>query len=663
MNPKQAKEQIEHLSHELQEHNHRYYVLNQPSISDEEYDVLLKKLIALEEEFPKYKTPNSPSQRVGSKVEGNLPVVTHRIKMLSLDNTYSIDEVNAWYDRVIKGLGKAPGLTVEPKIDGVSCSLTYSKGQLIMAATRGDGSTGENVTHNARTIRTIPLELKGKVPNLLEVRGEVYMEKQDFAKMNRERKESQEELFVNPRNAASGALKLLDSRLTAKRHLKFFAHSFAVIQGEAMPEGQWEFLQKCKDYGFSINPFSHLCADLQEVLSFCQSIQEKRQELSYDVDGIVIKVNDFKSQAQLGTTQKSPRWAVAFKFPAYQATTTIREINVQVGRTGVITPVAELEPVFCGGVTISRATLHNFDEVRRLGVNVRDKVLIERAGDVIPKIVKVTEKLSKGNFKLPDNCPSCGAKIVKEDLEQVAFRCVNHSCPKQLEGRLLHFASRRAMDIEGFGEAVVKQLLEKGILKNFSDIYHLTKEDLLTLDLFADKKAEKLIDAIEKSKKQSLSRLIYALGIANIGEKAASVLADHFGSMQTLMKAQAEELQSIYEVGPIMAAEVVNFFSQSQVKSLIKDLGELGLNMNQEKTIKSDKLAGKKFVFTGELEGISRDQAGEIVRNLGGEVSSSVSSKTDYVVAGESAGSKYNKAKQLKLTILNLEQFKELTNG
>ncbi len=664
MNSSQAKAQIEKLSRQIEEHNQRYYVLNQPSISDAEYDSLLKQLIALEEEFPRYKRLTSPSQRVGAKVEGNLPTVHHPLKMLSLDNTYSIDEVKTWYERLVKGLsGHQPPLSVELKMDGVSCALTYAQGELILGATRGDGTTGEDVTHNVRTIRSIPLKLKSRSPSLLEVRGEVYMDKQDFAELNRQRKDSGEELFVNPRNAAGGSLKLLDGRLAARRHLKFFVHSFGVLEGQKPPESQWEFLQKCHRYGFAVNPYNRLFRSLDEVIDFCRHMQQKRQELTYDVDGVVIKVNDLKNQARLGTTLKIPRWAVAFKFPAYQATSMIREITVQVGRTGVVTPVAELEPVFCGGVTISRATLHNFDEIQRLGINRGDRVLIERAGDVIPKIVKVTQKLSKGVFAIPKVCPSCSAKVVKEDLEQVAYRCVNPSCPKQLERGLLHFSSRGAMDIEGLGEAVIVQLLEKGYFKNFADIYRLKKEDLLELELFADKKAENLLKAIAQSKKQPLSRLIYGLGIANIGEKAASVLARHFGTMRVLMKAKLEELTAIHEIGPVMASSIVDFFGQPQVRALIDAFKDRGVNMKDPISQRGDKLAGKKFVFTGELEALSRDAAGRLVEAQGAQVSSSVSAATDYVVAGTNPGSKYTKALQLGVAVLNQEQFQEMIHG
>ncbi len=664
MTPSQAKVEIKKLSHQIEEHNHRYYVLDQPSISDEEYDRLLKELLALEKEFPQHKLSTSPSQRVGAKVEGDLPTVAHRLKMLSLDNTYSIEEVKLWYERVMKGLkGHKPLLTAEPKIDGASCALTYKQGELVLGATRGDGSVGEDVTHNVRTIRSIPLKLKSLLhPAWLEVHGEVYMDKKDFARLNQERKEQGEELFVNPRNAASGSLKLLDSRMTARRHLRFFVHSFGVWEGKKHPNSQWKFLQQCREYGFAVNPHNRLCKNLDETIAFCQDTQQKRQGLPYDVDGIVIKVNGLKMQDQLGTTLKSPRWAVAFKFPAYQATTIVRDITVQVGRTGVITPVAELEPIFCGGVTISRATLHNFDEIKRLRLNSGDRVLVERAGDVIPKIVKVSEKLSKGSFAIPKICPSCGAKIVKEDMEQVAYLCMNPSCPKQLERRLLHFTSRGAMDIDGLGEAAVIQLLKQGSVKDFVSIYRLRKEDLLKLELFADKKAEKLLTAIEQSKKQSLSRLIYGFGIANIGEKAASVLAGHFGSVDALMKATQEQLTSIHEVGPVTALSVVDFFAQPQVRALIEELKALGFNMKEAKIRKSDKLVGKKFVFTGELENLGRDEAWKMVETQGGEVASMVSPATDYVVAGDKPGSKYAKALKLGIMILNQKQFEEMVH-
>jgi len=662
MNPTQAKKEIQALAHAIEEHNHKYYVLNDPVIADEEYDRLLKKLIDLEESFPQLKSPSSPTQRVGAKVLGNLPTVKHSLVMLSLDNTYSLDELKQWYERVVKGLdGLKPALTAELKIDGLSCALTYRNGQLSLAATRGDGNIGEDVTHNAKTIRDIPLELKGKVPTLLEVRGEVYMDKEDFARLNLQRKNNGDVLFANPRNAAAGSLKLLDARLTAQRRLKFFVHSAGILEKEKSPLTQWEFLKQAQSYGFVINAYDRLCGNFDEVIGFCEEFAARRDKISFDVDGIVVKVNDLSLQAQLGATQKSPRWAVAFKFPAYQATTVIKEIMVQVGRTGVLTPVAELEPVACAGVVISRATLHNFDEIKRLGVNVADRVLLERAGDVIPKIVKVLEKHSKGVFVPPEVCPSCKGNIQKEKEEDVAYRCLNPSCPKQLERLLVHFASRGAMDIEGLGEAVVEQLLAKRSVSDLADIYFLKKEQLLDLDFFAGKKADNLLEAIITSKSRPLSKLLYGLGIANIGTKAAVNLAGHFGSLDAIINARAEALQDIDEIGPVMAQSVVAYFQQPQVRQLLGKFKDAGLNLSQPKSVSlGHRLEGKKFVFTGEMAGLTRTEAAILVEKQGGQVVGVVSKSLDYLVVGENPGSKLAKARQWGITILNQKDFQAI---
>lgn len=662
MNRSQAKQRIEELSEILAEHNYRYYVQSQPTIADAEYDVLLKELTSLEEQFPQLRRPDSPTQRVGAKIEGQLPPVVHRIKMMSLDNTYSVDELRQWDARVRKGLaGQDYELTVELKIDGVSCALIYEKGVLTLAATRGDGETGEDVTHNAKTIQSLPLRLKGKFPATLEVRGEVYMNKKDFAALNRGRKDKDEVLFANPRNAASGALKLLDSRLTAQRKLRFFLHSFGRVVGLKFGT-QHKFLHAVLDYGLPVNPHNKLCRNIDEVIKVCREFQELRETLDYEVDGVVIKVNDLAQQVELGTTLKSPRWAVAFKFPAYQATTTVKEISVQVGRTGVLTPVAELEPVACAGVTISRATLHNFDEIERLNVNAGDRVLLERAGDVIPKIVKVVEKRSTaGRFQVPKVCPSCGAKIVKEKAEDVAYRCTNLSCPKQAERLIIHFASRGAMDIEGLGVAVVVQLLDKKLVKDLPDIYSLEKKDLLELELFGEKKADNLLQAIAGSKKQPLSRLLYGLGIMNIGEKAAAVLARRFETLESLMKAGPGDLESVEDIGPVTAQSIADFFQTPRAREIIKRLKKAGINMAQPQPARtSGFLQDKKFVFTGEMESLTRQQAGDLVQARGGQVIGSVSKATDYVVAGGAPGSKYTKAKQLGIRILNEEEFKKM---
>ena len=582
MNQPQAKKEIQALTKAIEEHNHKYYVLNAPVVSDEEYDRLMKRLIDLEKEFPRVKKTGSPTQQVGAKIEGKLPAVRHQVKMMSLDNTYSVDELRQWDARVAKGLkDKSYQLMAELKIDGASCSLTYEKGVLTLAATRGDGETGEDITHNARIIHLLPQKLKG-APELLEVRGEVYTDKADFAAINQERKKEGKELFANPRNAAAGALKLLDSRLAAERKLSLFIHSFGRVRGVSFGT-QEKFLKGCLKYHLPVNPTSRLCRNIDEVIKLCEEFQVMRDSLPYEVDGVVVKVNDLKQQEQLGVTLKSPRWAVAFKFPAQQATTTIKEITVQVGRTGVLTPVAELEPVACAGVMIARATLHNFDEIKRLGVNAGDRVLLERAGDVIPKIVKVLEKHSKHEFVVPKVCPSCNGKIQKEKEEDVAYRCLNPSCPKQLERLLVHFASRGAMDIEGLGESVVDQLLEKGLIHDLADIYSLKKEQLLDLDLFADKKAENLLKAIEISKTRPLSKLLYGLGIPNIGIKAAVNLAGHFGSLDGIINTYAQELQAIDEIGPVMADSVIEYFKQPQVKKLLVKFKTAGLNLKEPK--------------------------------------------------------------------------------
>jgi DNA ligase (NAD+) len=664
MNKPQAKKEIQALTKAIEEHNRKYYVLNDPVISDEEYDRLLKKLIGLEEAFPKLKSAASPTQRVGAKVQGNLPTVKHSLMMLSLDNTYSLEELKQWYERVVKGLdGLKPSLVAELKIDGLSCAISYRNGHLALAATRGDGDTGEDVTHNAKTIRDIPLSLKGKAPALLEVRGEVYMDKKDFNILNQQRKDEGQVLFANPRNAAAGSLKLLDARLTAQRHLRFFVHSPGLWGKNKAPLTQWGFLEQAKKYGFAVNSHNRLCRNLDEVIAFCEEYASKRDEISFDVDGIVVKVNDLGQQARLGVTLKSPRWAVAFKFPAHQASTLIKEIVVQVGRTGVLTPVAELEPVACAGVMISRATLHNFDEIKRLGVNSGDRVLLERAGDVIPKIIKVLEKHSKGEFVYPKVCPSCKGKIRKEKKDDVAYRCLNPSCPKQLERLLVHFASRGAMDIEGLGESIVQELLDKGLVHDLADIYFLKKEQLLDLDLFADKKADNLLKAITKSKSRPLSKFLYGLGIANIGIKAAVNLAGHFRSLDAIIKASALQLQAMDELGPVMAQSVVEYFKQSQVKELLEKFKAAGLDLSEpQRQASGNRLEGKKFLFTGELTGTNRTQAAFLVQNQGGKVLAAVSKSLDYLVVGENPGSKLLQAKKLGIAILNQKDFEGMVH-
>jgi len=656
------KNKIESLRDRIRQHDYRYYVLSDPEISDTEYDRLLKELKKLEDAHPEFKSPDSPTERVSGGILEGFATVKHLQRMLSLDNTYSYDELTEWEERLHKGLRREEKIeyVAELKIDGVSANLIYEKGFLKTAATRGDGITGEDVTQNIKTIRSVPLVLIGReIPQSMEVRGEVYMARPDFDALNKEKEAFGEPPFANPRNAASGSLKLLDPSIVATRKLAFFAHSIGAYRGEEL-SSHWEFLKRLKTWGIRTNPYARLCKSIDEIIAFCREWEKRRKDLPYDIDGIVIKVNDFEQRKALGFTLKSPRWAIAYKFPAQQATTRVIAININVGRTGVITPTAELDPVECAGVTIRNATLHNFDEMQRLGIRVGDRVLIERAGEVIPKVVKVVKGSGGEAFSIPHACPACGERIVKEKEEDVAYRCLNPFCPAQLERKILHFASRQAMDIQGLGEAVVRQLVEKGMVKGIEDIYGLCQEDLLKLELFKEKKAQGLLKAIEESKRRPLSCLIYGLGIRHVGEKAAYVLAQKFTTLDNLLKARKEELDAIYEVGEVMAESIVDFFKDKRSIRMIAKLRDAGLNFREESPAGHSALAGKTFVFTGTLENYSRSQAQKLVRSLGGNVSSSVSRNTDFVVVGKDAGSKFEDARSLGVRILDEQDFMRL---
>lgn len=657
------EKKIEALRDKIRRHDYLYYVLSHPEISDKEYDNLIAELKHLEEEHPEFKSPDSPTMRVGGGILEGFKTVQHKQKMLSLDNTYSFQEAAAWDERVRKGLNKTEKIeyVAELKIDGVSANLTYQEGRLVSGATRGDGQTGEDVTANVKTIRSIPLVFLGKdTPGFIEVRGEVYMEHKDFNSLNQEKKKNGGILFANPRNATSGSLKLLDASIVAKRRLNFFAHSLGEYNGLRF-NTHWEFLSRLKSWGLCVNPESRLCSGLEEVIAYCKKWRGKRESLNYEIDGVVVKLNSIAQQKRLGATLKSSRWAVAYKFPARQATTRVLKIKIDVGRTGVITPTAELEPVECSGVIIRHATLHNFDEIKRLKIREGDRILIERAGDVIPKVVKVVEHKGSRDFEIPKNCPVCRGKVVKEKEEDVAWRCINSFCPAQLERGLLHFASRPAMDIEGMGEAVVSQLVGLRLVHSFSDIYKLKEADLRKLELFKDKKVNNLLSSIEKSKKRSLSRLIFALGIRHVGEKAAYVLAQRFKELDNLAKAEKDDLEEIFEIGPVMAKSVSEYFAQSISKKLINEFREAGLNFREESAgVKKGALRDKSMVFTGELESYSRQQAEGLVRQSGGNTASGVSRNTDFVVAGRNPGSKYDKAKKLGIKIISEKEFKEL---
>jgi DNA ligase (NAD+) len=662
-----ALKRIKELRELIRHHDYLYYVLNQPEISDYEYDKLYKELVELEKKYPEFITPDSPTQRVSGEVVKEFKPVKHTSPMLSLDNTYSEQEIYDWAERISKYVPlKELEFIVEPKLDGLSCSIHYVEGKLYVAATRGDGEVGEDVTLNVKTIKSVPLVLESKnveVPKFLEVRGEVIMFKKDFEKLNKELQAKGETAFANPRNAASGSLRQKDPKITAQRPLRFYVHSYGKIEGGPKIEKDDEFLEYCKKFSLPVIQHYKVLKTIDEVVKYCLEWQQKRDSLEYDIDGMVIKVNQLKYREKIGSTLKSPRWAIAYKFPARQATTIIKNVVMQVGRTGVITPVAELEPVECGGVIISRATLHNFDEIKRLGVKIGDTVLVERAGEVIPKIVKVIESKRTGKEKeieVPKKCPVCGSNVVKEEGE-VAYRCPNSSCPAQVINSIIHFAKREAMDIEGLGESVAELLVERKLVKKLSDIYFLTKPQLLTLPLFKEKKATNLLTAIENSKKRPLSRLLYGLGIRHVGEKAAYVLAQRFKTMDRLMKASIAELQSIPEVGPVMARSIKEFFENKFTKEIIEDFKKAGVNM-VETTFEEEKkfkqiFANMTVVFTGELDSMTRSKAEELVRQLGGNPSSSVSRSTSLVVVGRNPGSKYQKAKEYGVKMIDEQEF------
>ena len=661
------EKEIEELRELIREHDYRYYVLIEPSISDEEYDRLVKKLEKLEAENPQFITPDSPTQRVGKDLTKDFKPVTHKIPMLSLANTYSEEELCDFDRRVKDGLtrNQQPEYVVELKIDGASVSLNYVNGLLKTAATRGDGFVGEEVTANVKTIKSVPLKLKNlkSIPYDLkdiEVRGEIYMNVSDFHNLNKEREKKAEKLFANPRNSSAGTLKLQDPKVVAQRPLNIFLYS--LISTEVELNSQFENLELLKKLGFRVNPEAILCKNIDEVLKVCQKLEAKRDSLEYEVDGAVIKVNSIAHQNILGSIAKSPRWAVAFKFKAKQAYTRLNKITWQVGRTGTITPVAELEPVLLAGSTISRATLHNFDEIVRKDIREGDKVIIEKGGDVIPKIVSVVLNERPSNskpVKPPAKCPICGSQIFKPE-EEVAYYCENSECPAQIKGRIEHFASRGAMDVEGLGEALINLFVDLGYLKTYDQIYDLKdmRDELIKIERLGEKSIDNLLNAIEESKKQPFAKVLYAMGIRYVGSGAAKKLADHFSSIDDMIKASEEEISSIYEIGPSISGSVKNFFSDKHNLKIIQRLKEHNLIFKSEKKVVAETaFSGKTFVLTGTLSKFSREEAEEKISNFGGKCTASVSKKTDYVIAGESAGSKLSKAQALGIKIINENEF------
>ena len=656
------KDEIERLKKLINYHNNLYYNLDNPILSDTQYDELYKQLKDLEDQYPQYRTQDSPTQRVGGKAVNLFTPVKHAVAMMSLDNSYSPEDIREWYERTAKTLQLNDfEMVVEGKIDGVSCSLTYENGVLVKAASRGDGKTGEDITANVRTIKNIPQQLTDAPQGTLEIRGEVYLDKRDLEQLNKVQQLRGENIFANTRNAAAGSLRQKDSQITATRPLKFFAHSFGV--GNLTQSSFSEFIEICRKWGFSICPARTKTNQIAEVIRFYQQFENSRHQLPFDVDGLVVKVNRFDYQRILGATAKSPRWAIAFKYPAPQATTILKNVIFSVGRTGVITPVAELEPVPCAGVVISNATLHNFDEINRLQVRVGDSVIVERAGEVIPKIIKVAEHKGSQEILPPEKCPSCGEKVYKEQ-DEVGYYCINPACPAQLRARLLHFASRHAMDIDGLGDVVMDLLLANNYVTDFADIYGLTFLHLLNLENFKDKKAQNLLDAIEASKQKPLSKLLFALGIAFVGEKTAEILADKFHTLDALKEANLEELQSVPEVGEKVSQAIYDFFRDSRVLELLERLRAAGLNFTQpQKELAGNIFDGKTLVFTGELKTMTRTEAEQMAKQYGGKASGSVSKKTSYVIAGEAAGSKLKKAEELGIPVLTEEEFLKMTNA
>lgn len=658
-----ARERAEYLRKELELHNYRYYVLDEPLISDAQYDKMMRELEGLEKQFPSLITPFSPTQRVGGRPREGFTTVRHLSPMLSLANALSEAELRDFDRRVRQALpGEKVRYVVEPKIDGLAVSLYYENGVMIRGATRGDGETGEDITENLKTIRSIPLRLRRSVPGL-EVRGEAYMSKESFSRLNEAREEAGETLFANPRNAAAGSLRQLDPKVTASRKLNIFIYGVGYSEGVSAGKHS-EVLELLKDLGFKVNRYS-LFDNTDKLIEYCREWQSQRFDLSYAVDGLVIKVDSLSQQERLGSTMKSPRWAIAYKFPPEQAVTTVKDIFVRVGRTGALTPTAELEPVRLAGTTVSRATLHNEDIIREKDIRIGDHVLVQKAGDIIPEIVSVLKEKRTGGEKIwsmPDECPSCRSKVVRAEGE-VAVRCTGMACPEKLWEGLVHFCSRNAMDIAGLGPAVIAQLLTAGLLRDPADLYTLRYEDLVPLERLGPKSVRNLLEAIEASKKNSLARLIFALGIRHVGERAAKILAERYGSLQALMDATEEELVSTPEIGPKIASGIVAFFASQQNREVINRLIRAGVNTREEKdTDEGDRpLAGKVFVITGTLEGLSRQEAEELVESLGGKVSSSVSRNTDYVVVGEKPGSKYDKALALGVPILDEQKFKEMT--
>ena len=668
----EAKREIERLREEIERHNYKYYVEDRPKISDFEFDKLLRRLMDLEETFPEFKSPDSPTQRVGGEPLKEFHTVGHKIQMLSLDNTYTFEELEEFDKRVKKFLAKDKIVYfVEQKIDGVSISLTYEKGKLVLGATRGDGRFGDDVTENIKTVRAIPLSIpapganfKGKIPEVLEVRGEVYMPGASFEKLNKEKEKNGEEPFANPRNSCAGSLKLLDPKIVASRGLSIFVHGLGFVKGgDGLPKSQSEAFEFFRSLGFRTVEHVRRSENIQEVQKFIRGFQPKRDSLDYEIDGMVVKVDSFEDQKALGQTTHAPRWMIAYKYPAERKETVVEDIQIQVGRTGALTPVAVLKPVRVSGTTVSRASLHNRDEIERLDVRIGDHVLVEKSGEIIPKVIEVLKekrKKSLPRFKFPERCPVCGGRAQRFG-DEVAVRCVNFGCPAQLKARVRHYAQRDAMDIERLGEVWVHTFVDKGFIKDLADIYYLDFDKVKDLERMGEKSAQNLFDGIEASKKRPLQRLIFGLGIINVGERGAYLLAQQFKSLDRLERSTQEELSSIREIGPVTAESIAQFFKEPGTQKILAKLKKAGVRFDLVEEVKSSgPLVGKSVVVTGALKNYGRTEIEALIRRLGGHPSGSLSKKTDFLVVGEEPGSKYTKAKELGIKILSESDFEKL---
>lgn len=661
---KPTRAEVEALRRDIDHHNYRYYVQDDPEIADAEYDRLLRQLEEIEAEWPEFRSADSPTQRIGAPVPAaGFKVITRTVPMLSIDNAMDEAEVREWRERLIRAVGAAgeTGYVCEPKMDGTAVELVYEKGSLVQASTRGDGTNGEDVTANVRTIRAIPLRLRDdgtKPPALLSVRGEIYMRKADFERINQKQADEGEKLYANPRNTAAGSLKQIDPRVTAARPLRFFAYGAAGLARTGI-NSQSGLLEALKAWGLPVNPLSQECDSIEDIIAYHAKLAEVRDRLPYEIDGVVIKVDDFAVQTEAGTRSRSPRWAVAWKFPPQEARTKVNAIAVYVGRTGALTPVAHVEPVHVGGVTVSNVTLHNEDEVLRKDVRVGDTVWVRRAGDVIPELVApILELRPDGTrkFKMPAKCPVCGTPVERIEGEAVT-RCPNITCPAQVRGRLIHFASRGAMDIEGLGEKLVDSLVTAELVEDPSDIYHLTLGQLVELERMGEKSAQNVIDAIEKSKQTTLARFIYAMAIPGVGETVAELLANHFDSIDPMLDATTEQLSEIRGIGDVLAEEIHTWASVKKNRKVVTRLLEAGIKFKQAPRATSNEFDGQTFVFTGTLTKFTREEAEAEVKKRGGKAAGSVSKQTSYVVAGEKAGSKLEKAQKLGVAVIDEDEF------